>query len=102
MTIFTELFWAMDASMGVQGGNILLFVISCTSHPQNISILRNVKFVHFLTNCTTLLQNLHLGITKYFQQLYRKHMVQKAACMLDSGKDITTEIKCSASNTCQS
>jgi hypothetical protein len=29
-------------------------------------------------------------------------MVQKAACMLDSGKDITTEIKCSASNTCQS
>jgi hypothetical protein len=29
-------------------------------------------------------------------------MVQKAACMLDSGKDVTTESKCSASNTCQS
>jgi hypothetical protein len=75
MAIFTELLRAMDASMGVQGGNILLFVNSCTSHPQCMSILRNVKFVHFLTNCTTSLQNLDLGITKYFQQLYKKHMV---------------------------
>jgi hypothetical protein len=29
-------------------------------------------------------------------------MVQKTACMLDSGKDFPTEIKCSASNTCHS
>jgi hypothetical protein len=102
MTIFIELLRALDASMGVQGGNILSFVNSCSSHPQCISILRNVKFVHFLPNCTTLLQNLDLGITKYFQQLYRKHMVQKTACMLDSGKDVPTEIKHSASNTCHS
>jgi len=78
--------------MGVEGGHILLFVNSCTSRPQCISILRNIKFVHFLPNCTTLLQDLDLGITKYFQQLYRKHMVQKAACILDSEKDVTTEI----------
>jgi len=56
----------------------------------------------FLPNCTSLLQNLDLGITKYFQQLYRKQVVQKTACMLDSGKDVTTKIKCSASNTCHS
>ena len=29
-------------------------------------------------------------------------MVQKAACMLDSGKDVITEIKCSVGNICQS
>jgi len=88
--------------MCVEGGNILLLVNSCTSRPQYISILWNIKFVYFLPNCTTLLQDLDLGITKYFQQLYRKHMVQKAASILDSEKDVTTEIKCSASNISQS
>jgi len=88
--------------MGVEGGNILLFVNSFTSHPQCISVLQNIKFVHFLPNCTTLLQDLDLGITKYFQQLYKKHTVQKSACILDSEKDITTEIKCSVGNICHS
>jgi len=103
MTIFTDLLWALDASMGVQGGNILKYSIVCKQLYLSSTMylnLRNIKFVHFLPNCTTLLQNLDLGITKYFQQLYRKHKVQKAAHMLDSGKDVTTEIKCSASNTC--
>ena len=71
MTISTELLRALDASMGVQGRNILLFVNRCTSCPQSISILRNVKFMHFLPNCTTLLQNLDLCITKYLQQQYK-------------------------------
>ena len=29
-------------------------------------------------------------------------IVQKPACVLDSGEDVTTEIKCFASNTCHS
>jgi hypothetical protein len=102
MTIFTEFLWALDASMGVQGRNILLFVNSCTSHPQSISMLRDVIFMHFIPNCTTLLQNLDLCITEYFQQLYRKRMAQKAVCVFVSGKDVTTEIMCCTSNTCHS
>jgi hypothetical protein len=33
-----------------------------------------------------------LGITKCFKQLYRKHLVQKAVCLMDSGKDVKMKI----------
>jgi hypothetical protein len=102
MTIFTELLRALDGSMGGQDRNILLFVNSCAARPQSMSILGNMKAAYILFSCMTLLQNLDLGFIKYLGKLYIKQIVQKAACMLDSGKDVTAEIKCSASNTCQS
>jgi hypothetical protein len=34
-TIFTEFLRALDASMGVQSRNILLFVDNCAAHPQD-------------------------------------------------------------------
>jgi len=102
MTIFTELLRVLDGSMGRKGRNIFSFVHSWAAHPQSMSILGNIKAAYFLFSCVALLQNLDLGIIKVFWKLYRKHMVQKAACMLNSEKDVTTEIKCSVGNICQS
>jgi hypothetical protein len=49
-TIFTEFLRALDASMGVQGRNILLFVDNCAAHLQDMSFLRNVKVVYYPPN----------------------------------------------------
>jgi hypothetical protein len=91
-TIFTEFLRELDASMGVQSRNILLFVDNCATHPQDSSFPRNVKVVYYPPNCTSVLQPLDLGTIKCFKQLYRKHLVQKAACLMDSGKDIELKI----------
>ena len=44
--------------------------------------------------CTNVTQPLDLGIIKCFKQLYGRHQVQKALCLMYSGKDI--ELKISA------
>jgi hypothetical protein len=91
-TFFTEFLRALDASMGVQGRNIFLFVGNCAAHPQDMSFLRNVKVVYYPPNCTSVLQPLDLGTIKCFKQLYKKHLVQKAVCLMDSGKDVKLKI----------
>ena len=65
--------------MGVQGRNVLLFLGNCDSHPEGMSFLRNVK-VHQVAApyCT-----LNLGTGQCFNQLYKKHLVQKAVCFMD-------------------
>jgi hypothetical protein len=92
MTIFMEFLRALDASMGAQGRNILLFVDNSDAHPQDTSFLRNVKVVYYPPNCTSVLQPLDLGTIKCFKQLYRKHLVQEAMCLMDSGKDVELKI----------
>jgi hypothetical protein len=91
-TIFTEFLKALDASMGVQGRNILLFVGNCAAHPQDTSFLGNVKVVYYPPNCTSVLQPLDLGTIKCFKQLYRKYLVQKAVSLMDSEKDVELKI----------
>jgi len=41
---------------------------------------------------TRLQQLLHMCIKKCFRHLYGKHLVQKAVCLMDLGKDITLKI----------
>ena len=45
-TIFTQVLKVLDDSTGVKCGNILLFVGNCAVHPQDMSFLWHVKFVH--------------------------------------------------------
>jgi hypothetical protein len=78
--------------MAVQGRNILLFVDSCAAHSQDTSCLRSTKVVYYPLNCASMLQCLHLGIIKGFKLLYRKHLVQKAVCLVDSGNDVILNI----------
>jgi hypothetical protein len=81
---FIEHLRALHDSMGVQGRNTLLFVDNYATHMQDTSLLSNIKVVYYPPDCTTALQPLHLGIIKCFQQLYRKHLLQKAcACGLE-------------------
>jgi hypothetical protein len=44
--VFTECLRALDASTGVQG-DILLYANNCAFCRQDISLLQNVKYVHY-------------------------------------------------------
>jgi hypothetical protein len=77
--------------MGAQGRNILLFVDNYADHPQDMSFLRNVKVVYYPPNCTSVLP-LNLDTIKCLQQLYRKHLVQNAVYLMDSGNDVELKI----------
>jgi hypothetical protein len=83
---------SLDASMGAQNRNILLFVDNCAAHPKDTSFLRNVKVIQYLINCTSVLQPLDLGVIKCYKQLYRKCNVQTAVCLMDTGKDTKKKI----------
>jgi hypothetical protein len=78
--------------MGAQNRNILLFVDNCAAHPEDTSFLRNVKVIQYPANCTSVLQPLDLGVLKCYKQLYRKHLVQTAVCLMDAGKDTKKKI----------
>jgi hypothetical protein len=84
--IYSSFLRSLDASMGAQNRNILLFVDNCAAHPKDISFLRNVKVIRYLANCTSVLQPLDLGVIKCYKQLYRKRLVQTAVCLRDEGK----------------
>lgn len=83
MTIFTGILRAVQASVGVQSRNILLFLGNCNAHPQDTSFLRNVKVVYYPPSGSTELRTLDLGTRQCFNQLYEKHLVQKAVCLMD-------------------
>jgi hypothetical protein len=85
--IFSSFLRSLDASMGAQNRNILLFVDNCAAHPKDTSFLRNVKVIRYLANCTSVLQPLDLGVIKCYKQLYRKRLVQTAVCLMDAGKE---------------
>jgi hypothetical protein len=98
-TIFTEFLRALDASMGVQGRNILLFVDNCAAHPQDTLFLRNVKVVYYPPNCTSMLQPLDLGTIKCFKQFLQEAPSAKS-CVLDGLREgRRTENHCFASDT---
>jgi hypothetical protein len=68
-TDFFLFMFSLDASMGAQSRNILLFVDNCAAHPNDTSFVRNVKVIRYPTNCTSVLQPLDLGVIKCYKQL---------------------------------
>lgn len=99
MTIFTEILRAVQAPMGVQGRNVLLFLGNCDAHPQDTSLLRNVKVVYYPPSGSTILHTLDLGTRQCFNQLYVKHLVQRAACFDGLRRGCQIENKCCVSDT---
>jgi hypothetical protein len=91
--IFSSFLRSLDASMGAQNRNILLFVDNCAAHAKYTLFLRNVKVIQYPANCTSVLQPLDLGVIKCYKQLYRKRLVQIAVCLMDAGKDTKKKIK---------
>jgi hypothetical protein len=90
--IFSSFLRSLDASMGVQNRNILLFVDNCAAHPKYTTFLRNLKVIWYPENCTGVLQPFNLGVIKCYKQLYRKRLVQIAVCLMDAGKDTKKKI----------
>lgn len=54
-TVFTGFLRALVASMGVQGGNVFLFVDSFAARLLNMSYVRNKKVVYYPPNCVSML-----------------------------------------------
>ena len=79
---------SLEARMGVQNRQIILFVDNCAAHPKDTSFLRNVKVVWYLANCTSTLQPLDLGIIHSLKSYYGKRLVQTSICLMESGKEI--------------
>jgi len=75
--IFCSFLHSLDAQMGVQNRQIVLFVDNCAAHPKDTSFLRNVKVVRYPAKCTTTLQPLDLGIIHSLNAYYRKRLFGK-------------------------
>jgi hypothetical protein len=90
--IFSSFLRSLDASMGAQNRNILLFVDNCATHPKDTLFLSNVKVIRYPANCTSVLQPLDLGVIKCYKQLYRKHLMQTAVSLMDAGKGTKKKI----------
>jgi hypothetical protein len=88
LEIIRDLVCALDASFSAPGRKILLFIDNCATHSPDTSPLRNVKVLLTPPNCTSVIQPLALGLIKCFKQVYRKQLVQKAACLMDAGKGV--------------
>jgi len=86
--IFYSFLHSLDAQMGAQNRQIILFVDNCAAHPKDTSFLRNVKVVWYPENCTSTLQPLDLGIIHSFKAYYRKRLVQTPICLMESGKEV--------------
>jgi hypothetical protein len=82
--IFCSFLHSLDAEMGAQNRQIILFVENCAAHPKDTPFLRNVRVVQYLANCTNTLQPLDLGIIHSFKAYYRKRLVQTSVCLMES------------------
>jgi hypothetical protein len=90
--IFCSFLHTLDAQMGAQNRQIILFVDNCAAHPKDTSFLRNVKVVRYPANCTSTLQPLDLGIIHSLKAYYRKRLVQTYICRMESGKEVKKKI----------
>jgi hypothetical protein len=72
------------ARLGQKNRNIL-FIDQCAAHPRDSIALENVKILFFPPNCTSHLQPLDLGIIRAFKWQYTKHLIWKAATVIDRG-----------------
>jgi hypothetical protein len=90
--IFCSSLHSLDAQMGVQNRQIILFVDNCAAHSKDTSFLRNVKVVQYPANCTSTLQPLDLGIIHSSNAYYRRCLVQTSICLLELGKEVKKKI----------
>ena len=56
---------SLDAQMGAQNRQIIVFVDKCAMHPKDTSFLKNVNVVRYPANCTSMPQPLDLGIIQF-------------------------------------
>jgi hypothetical protein len=90
--IFKDFLCTLDASFSALGRKILPFVDKCANHSSDTSSLKNVKAVFYPLNCTSVIQPLDLGVIKCFKQAYRKQLVQRAVCLMDTGKGVELKL----------
>jgi len=64
----------LDASMGVQGKNLLWVLASDGTHLQDMLSIRNVKVIYCPTNCTSMVQS------------HVEAVLQNAVCLMDQAK----------------
>src|SRR5215510_10649556 len=85
--IFCSFLQSLDAQMGAQNRQIILFVDNCAAHPKDTPFLRNVTVVRYPANCTSTLQPRDLGIIHSLKAYYRKRLVQTSIFRIESRKE---------------
>jgi hypothetical protein len=78
--------------MGVQNRKIILFVDNYAAHHKDTPFLQNVTVIRYPANCTSALQPLDLAIIHSFKGYFRKHLVQKSICLMESRKEVKKKI----------
>jgi hypothetical protein len=95
ITVFTEFLRPLVASMGVQGGNIFLFVDSCAARVLSMSF---VKVVYYPPNCISMLTTSRFG--HHMPQAVVQEVPSTKSCVLHAlGKVHKTENKFPSSGT---
>src|SRR5215510_14337326 len=90
--IFCSFLHSLDAQMGVQNRQIILFVDNCAAHPKDTPFLRNVTVVRYPEKCTSTPQPLDLGIIHSLKAYCRKRLVQTSICLMESRKEVKKKI----------
>lgn len=87
---FNGVLRSLDASVVVQGRSICSLQL-CHSSARYV-IGKNSKYCVLSTNCRSILHLLDFVTVKCFKQLYRKDLVLKPVCLMDSGKDVELKV----------
>jgi hypothetical protein len=86
--IFCSSLHSLEAQMGAQNRQIILFV---QRMPKIQPFLGMLKW-YYPANCTSTIQPLDLGIIHSLKAYYRKRLVQTSICLMESGKEVKKKI----------
>ena len=81
---FCSFLHSLDAQMGAQNRQIILFVDNCAAHPKDTPFLTNVRVVRYPANCTSTLQPLDLGIIHSLKAYYSHLAVAQFLAKFDA------------------
>jgi hypothetical protein len=68
-----EFLRVFDASVGVQGTNILSFVGVGASQPHYMSFLHNMKFVYCPPHCTSMISSMRTGYSWMLKRMLTRY-----------------------------
>ena len=85
--VFEEWLWKWDPSLTQSKRKIALFVDNCTAHP-HVQSLQSIELIFFPPNTTSEIQPCDQGIIKTLKVHYRKNIVMRLICAINSGSTV--------------
>ena len=85
--VFEEWLQKLDARLTQSKRKIALFVENCTAHP-HVQSLQSIELIFLPPNTTSEIQPCDQGIIKTLKVYYRKNMVKRLICAINSGSTV--------------